>query len=130
MNWRKGKNIYVKKNTKFEFVHIPVIITESGINDVVYNDFYIGKNAKVTIIAGCGIHNDHHKDSQHDGIHRFFLQEGAHVKYVEKHYGEGKGKGNRIFCVGWKIRGCGYPYRLYPQYRKSGWYRYGNLYVV
>ena len=86
----------MKENTKFEFVHIPVIITESGLNDVVYNDFYIGKNADVVIIAGCGIHNDHNKDSQHDGIHRFFLSEGAKVKYIEKHYGEGKGIGKRI----------------------------------
>ncbi len=91
-----GIDIYVKENTKFEFVHIPVIITESGLNDVVYNDFYIGKNANVIIVAGCGIHNDHHKDSQHDGIHRFFLEEGAKVKYIEKHYGEGKGTGKRI----------------------------------
>ena len=93
---KSGIDVYVKENTKFEFVHIPVIITESGLNDVVYNDFYIGKNADVVIIAGCGIHNDHHKDSQHDGIHRFFLSEGAKVKYIEKHYGEGKGTGKRI----------------------------------
>ena len=93
---KQGIDVYVKENTKFEFVHIPVIITESGLNDVVYNDFYIGKNADVVIIAGCGIHNDHHKDSQHDGIHRFFLEEGAKVKYIEKHYGEGKGTGKRI----------------------------------
>lgn len=93
---KSGIDIYVKENTKFEFVHIPVIITESGLNDVVYNDFYIGKNANVVIIAGCGIHNDHHKDSQHDGIHRFFLEEGAKVKYIEKHYGEGSGNGKRI----------------------------------
>ncbi len=91
-----GIDIYVKENTKYEFIHIPVIITESGLNDVVYNDFYIGENAKVTIIAGCGIHNDHHKDSQHDGIHRFFLEKGAKVKYIEKHYGEGTGTGKRI----------------------------------
>ena len=91
-----GIDIYVKENAKHEFVHIPVIITQSGISDVVYNDFYIGKNANVTIIAGCGIHNDHHKDSQHDGIHRFFLEKGAKVKYIEKHYGEGKGTGKRV----------------------------------
>ncbi len=91
-----GIDIYVKENTKFEFVHIPVIITESGLNDVVYNDFYIGENANVTIIAGCGIHNDHHQDSQHDGIHRFFLEKGAKVKYIEKHYGEGDGTGKRV----------------------------------
>ena len=93
---KPGIDIFVKENTKYEFVHIPVIITESGLTDVVYNDFYIGKNADVVIIAGCGIHNDHHKDSQHDGIHRFFLEEGARVKYIEKHYGEGSGDGKRI----------------------------------
>ena len=93
---KPGIDIYVKENTKFEFVHIPVIITESGLNDVVYNDFHIGKNANVIIVAGCGIHNDHHADSQHDGIHRFFIEEGAKVKYIEKHYGEGNGDGKRI----------------------------------
>ena len=93
---KPGIDIYVKENTKFEFVHIPVILTESGLSDLVYNDFYIGKNANVIIIAGCGIHNDHQNDSQHDGIHRFFLEEGAKVKYIEKHYGEGKGEGKRI----------------------------------
>lgn len=93
---KSGIDIIVKENTKFEFVHIPVIITESGLKDVVYNDFYIGKNANVTIIAGCGIHNDHHKDSTHNGIHRFYLEEGAKVKYIEKHYGEGSGDGKRI----------------------------------
>ena len=91
-----GIDIYVKENTKFEIVHIPVIITQSGMKDVVYNDFYIGENANVVIIAGCGIHNDNHKDSQHDGIHRFFLEKGAKVKYIEKHYGEGDGTGKRI----------------------------------
>lgn len=93
---KAGIDIYVKENTKNEFVHIPVIITESGLTDVVYNDFYIGKNAKVYITAGCGIHNDHHKDSVHNGIHRFFLEEGSYVKYVEKHYGEGDGNGQKI----------------------------------
>ena len=91
-----GIDIYVKEDTKFEFIHIPVIITESGLKDVVYNDFHIGKNANVIIVAGCGIHNDHHKDSEHDGIHRFYLEEGAKVKYIEKHYGEGNGEGKRI----------------------------------
>ena len=93
---KPGIDIYVKENTKFDVVHIPVILTESGLNDLVYNDFYIGKNANVLIVAGCGIHNDHHKDSRHDGIHRFFLEEGAKVRYVEKHYGEGSGTGKRI----------------------------------
>jgi len=93
---KQGIDVYVKDETQYEFVHIPVIITESGLKDVVYNDFYIGKNSNVTIIAGCGIHNDHHKDSEHDGIHRFFLEEGAKVKYIEKHYGEGDGEGKKI----------------------------------
>ena len=93
---KPGIDIIVKPNTKFEFVHIPVILTESGLKDVVYNDFFIGKDANVIIIAGCGIHNDHNKNSQHDWIHRFFLEEGAKVKYIEKHYGEGAGDGKRI----------------------------------
>ena len=91
-----GIDILVKENTKNEFVHIPVILTESGLTDVVYNDFYIGKNANVVIIAGCGIHNECDTNSQHDGIHRFFLEEGARVRYIEKHYGEGNGTGKRI----------------------------------
>jgi len=93
---KSGIDIFVKENTKNEFIHIPVIVTESGLKDVVYNDFYIGKNANVFIVAGCGIHNDHHEDSEHNGIHRFFLEEGAKVKYIEKHYGEGLGDGKRI----------------------------------
>lgn len=93
---KSGLDIYVKENTLFGILHIPVIITESGLTDVVYNDFHIGANANVIIMAGCGIHNDLHKDSEHDGIHRFYLEENAKVKYVEKHYGEGKGKGKKI----------------------------------
>ena len=93
---KSGIDIYVKENTLFGIVHIPVIITESGLTDVVYNDFHIGKNANVIIFAGCGIHNDLHKTSEHDGIHRFYLEEGSKVKYVEKHYGDGKGTGKKI----------------------------------
>ena len=93
---KSGLDFYVKEDAKSEIMHIPVIITESGLKDVVYNDFHIGKNAKVTIIAGCGIHTDHHEDSQHDGIHRFFLDENSSVKYIEKHYGDGNGEGKRI----------------------------------
>ncbi len=92
----QGIDIYVDDNTKDGYVHIPVLLTESGLNDKVYNDFHIGKNATVTINAGCGIHNDAHKNSEHEGIHRFYLSEGAHVKYIEKHYGEGEGTGKRI----------------------------------
>ena len=93
---KTGIDIFVKENTKGEFLHIPVILTEEGMNDTVYNDFYIGKNAEVTIVAGCGIHNSCAENSQHDGIHSFFLEEGARVKYIEKHYGEGTGTGKRI----------------------------------
>ena len=90
-----GITVRVKPGTLFGTIHIPVIITESGLNDVVYNDFYIGAGSNVIIVAGCGIHNDKDKKTQHDGIHRFYLDEGAKVKYVEKHYGEGKGKGKK-----------------------------------
>ncbi len=93
---KPGIDIVVKENTKHEFIHIPVMITESGVSDLVYNDFYIGKNADITIIAGCGIHNDHHLLSRHDGIHTFYLEEGAKVRYIEKHYGEGTGTGERV----------------------------------
>ena len=92
---KNGINVYIKDDTKFGIVHIPVLLTKSGLKDVVYNDFYIGKNANVIILAGCGIHNDLHEDSEHDGIHRFFLSENSTVKYTEKHYGEGSG-GKRI----------------------------------
>lgn len=93
---KNGINVYIKDDTKFGIVHIPVLLTKSGLKDVVYNDFYIGKNANVIILAGCGIHNDLHEDSEHDGIHRFFLGENSTVKYTEKHYGEGSGNGKRI----------------------------------
>ena len=99
-----GIDIIVKENTQFEYIHIPVIITESGLTDVVYNDFYIGKNASVYIIAGCGIHNCGAEDSEHDGIHRFYIGKNAHVKYIEKHYGSGNGKGNKILDI--KICSC------------------------
>jgi len=91
-----GIDIFVKENTKLEFIHIPVIVTQSGLKDVVYNDFHIGENANVVIVAGCGIHNNHHEDSSHDGIHRFYLGKGSKVKYIEKHYGQGDGTGKKI----------------------------------
>ena len=93
---KPGIDIIVKPNTKGENVHIPVIVTEAGVQDMVYNDFEIGENADVVIIAGCGIHNCGCDDSEHNGIHRFFLRKGARLKYVEKHYGEGDGEGKRI----------------------------------
>ena len=91
-----GIDIYIKPFTKGEEVHIPVIITETGINDKVYNDFYVGEGADVLIVAGCGIHNCGGEKTEHDGIHRFFIGKNAKVKYVEKHYGEGEGTGERI----------------------------------
>ena len=93
---KPGIDIIIKENTKNESVHIPVILTQSGLTDIVYNDFYIGKNADVVIVAGCGIHNSSCQTSEHDGIHTFYLDEGAKVKYIEKHYGEGDGSGKRI----------------------------------
>jgi len=93
---KPGIDIKVKENTKNESIHIPVILTQGGLNDIVYNDFYIGKNADVVIIAGCGIHNSSCNTAEHDGIHAFYLEEGAHVKYIEKHYGQGSGTGKKI----------------------------------
>lgn len=93
---KPGIDIIVKAGTKNESVHIPVIITEAGVNDLVYNDFYIEEDADVLIVAGCGIHNSGDQSSEHDGIHRFHIGKNAHIKYVEKHYGEGDGKGDRI----------------------------------
>lgn len=93
---KNGIDIKIKPGTKAEKVHIPVIITEDGVNDVVYNDFYIGEGADVEIVAGCGIHNSGCNTSEHDGIHRFFIGKNAKVKYVEKHYGEGEGTGKKI----------------------------------
>lgn len=92
----KGIEIYVKPGTRGEFVHIPVVVDESGFQDLVYNDFYIGDDADVDIIAGCGIHNDGEHLSQHDGIHTFHVGKNAKVRYVEKHYGEGNGSGERV----------------------------------
>lgn len=91
-----GIDIRIKPGTKNESVHMPVVLSQSGLSEVVYNDFYIGEDCDVTIIAGCGIHNGGDQNSQHDGIHRFFIEKNARVKYVEKHYGSGDGKGERI----------------------------------
>lgn len=93
---KSGIEIHIKPGTKRESVHIPVIMSQSGLEEVVYNDFHIGENADVTIIAGCGIHNGGDASTRHDGIHRFFIEKNAHVKYIEKHYGSGDGKGERI----------------------------------
>ncbi len=93
---KPGIDIRIKPGTVGERVHIPVVITETGLNDMVYNDFYIGEGADVTIVAGCGIHNSGCETAEHDGIHRFFVGKGAKVKYVEKHYGQGEGTGQRI----------------------------------
>lgn len=91
-----GLEIRIRPGTKNESVHIPVVMTKSGLKEVVYNDFYIGEGADVLIVAGCGIDNCGNQDSQHDGIHRFFVGKNASIKYVEKHYGSGEGKGKRI----------------------------------
>ena len=92
----KGIDIIVKDNTKFEYIYIPVLITESGLTDIVYNDFYIGKNSNVYIIAGCAIKNDGVQKSEHNGIHRFFVEEGANVHYMETHYAEGHKHNSKI----------------------------------
>ncbi len=98
-----GIDIRIKPGTKNESVHIPVVMTASGIKELVYNDFYIGEGSDVVIVAGCGIDNCGPKDSEHDGIHRFFVGKGAKVKYVEKHYGSGEGTGKRILNPGTEV---------------------------
>lgn len=91
-----GIDIIIKPGTVGEDVHIPVIISETGLSDLVYNDFYVGENSDVTIVAGCGIHNCGEKESRHDGIHTFYVGKNAKVKYIEKHYGEGDGNGENV----------------------------------
>ena len=93
---KPGIDIFIRPGTRGEQVHIPVVLTQSGLNDLVYNDFFIGEGADVTIIAGCGIHNDGCDTTEHDGIHSFKIGKNAHIRYVEKHYGEGSGTGERI----------------------------------
>ena len=93
---RSGIDIRIKPGTKKESVHIPVVLSKSGLKESVYNDFFVGEDCDVTIIAGCGIHNSGPEDSAHSGIHRFFVEKNARVRYVEKHYGSGDGNGERI----------------------------------
>lgn len=93
---KPGIDIHIKAGTKHQSVHIPVIITETGLDELVYNDFFVGPDCDVVIVAGCGIHNDGDKSSQHDGVHTFHIGENSKVQYVEKHYGEGEGTGERI----------------------------------
>ena len=93
---KPGIDIRIKPGTRNESVHIPVVVSASGLKEMVYNDFFIGEDSDVVIVAGCGIHNCGDQDSEHDGIHRFYVGKNAKVKYVEKHYGSGDGKGQRI----------------------------------
>lgn len=93
---KPGIDIYVKAGTKNESVHIPVLLLQTGLKELVYNDFYIGEDCDITIVAGCGIHNGGSEASEHSGIHSFYLSKNAKCKYVEKHYGEGDGNGERL----------------------------------
>lgn len=98
-----GIDIRVKPGTKHESVHIPVVLSVSGLKEVVYNDFYIGEDCDIIIVAGCGIDNCGTQDSEHDGIHRFFIGKNSKVRYVEKHYGSGDGDGQRILNPGTEV---------------------------
>ena len=98
-----GIDIRIQPGTKRQSVHIPVVLSESGLKETVYNDFFIGEDSDVVIVAGCGIHNCGVQDSEHDGIHRFYVGKNARVKYVEKHYGEGDGTGKRILNPGTEV---------------------------
>lgn len=93
---KPGIDIYVKPGTKKESMHIPVLLSQTGLTELVYNDFHIGEAADITIVAGCGIHNGGDLASRHDGIHTFYIGKNARVRYVEKHYGSGDGNGERI----------------------------------
>ena len=93
---KPGIDIIIKPGTKNESVHIPVVISKTGHSEMVYNDFYIGEDADVTIVAGCGIHNTGDEESKHDGIHTFYLAKNARLRYVEKHYGAGDGNGKNV----------------------------------
>ncbi len=93
---KQGIDIYIKPGTKKESVHIPVLLSQSGLKEMVYNDFHIGEDCDVLIVAGCGIHNGGDQKSQHDGIHTFYIGKNSKVRYVEKHYGSGDGNGERI----------------------------------
>lgn len=93
---KSGIDIVIKPGTKKESVHIPVVLSQSGLTEMVYNDFHVGDDCDVTIVAGCGIHNSGDQMSKHDGIHTFYIGKNSHVKYVEKHYGSGEGTGERI----------------------------------
>lgn len=93
---KPGIDVIVKPHTKGESVHIPVIVSAEGLEDVVYNTFEIGEGADVLVVAGCGIHNSSSKKAQHDGVHDFFVRKGARLKYVEKHYGQGDGSGEKV----------------------------------
>ena len=100
---KPGIDIRIKPGTRNESIHIPVVVSASGLKEMVYNDFFIGEDSDVVIVAGCGIHNCGDQDSEHDGIHRFFVGKNARVKYVEKHYGEGDGNGRRILNPGTEV---------------------------
>ena len=93
---KSGIDIYVKAGTKHQSVHIPVIITQTGLDELVYNDFHIGPDCDIVIVAGCGIHNEGSQETKHDGVHPFYIGENSKVQYVEKHYGEGEGTGERV----------------------------------
>lgn len=93
---KPGIDIYVKSGTKNESLHIPVLLSQTGLEDLVYNDFYIGEDCDIVIVAGCGIHNAGDKTSSHEGIHSFHIGKNSRLKYVEKHYGKGDGMGENI----------------------------------
>lgn len=93
---KPGIDIIVKPGTKGESVHIPVILTAEGMEDLVYNTFDIGEGADVLVVAGCGVHNPGEGKAEHNGIHDFVIRKGARMRYVEKHYGEGNSKGKKI----------------------------------
>ncbi len=93
---KPGIDIYIRPGTKKESLHIPVLLAQTGLKELVYNDFHIGEDCDVTIVAGCGIHNSGGGESEHSGVHSFFVGKNSRVRYIEKHYGEGDGNGRNV----------------------------------
>ena len=90
---KPGINVTIRPGTKGETVYIPSCVTQGGVDDLVYNDFFVGEDADIKIVAGCGVHTDDDHTARHNGIHHFHLAKNARVLYEEKHVGTGKGGG-------------------------------------
>lgn len=92
---KDGIDVFIKRGTKNESVHIPVIVSFNGVKDKVYNDFYVEDDVDVLIVAGCGVNCNGSSASGHNGIHTFHIGKNSKVRYVEKHVGLGDNEAKR-----------------------------------